>query len=258
MVPHHVYLLLVVILIHCISVSVCKSDIWDRFVFAQEWPTAVCEKANETGHKCHIPSQVNTWGVHGLWPTNGHTRGPTDCPISKPFNITLIQPLLKELHVLWPNMYIDTKDESFWQHEWEKHGRCATTLPATANEYLYFKKGLQLMEKFSASTLLKNMGILPSMTAHYRLDQIQFALMRELGNKTVVIQCTKDHKTGLDMIFEVEICLDRQFNPVDCYERQDRIENSARGHFLKKYYSNDEGNCPRGKKVFEYPPIPGL
>ncbi|XP_033734630.1 ribonuclease Oy-like [Pecten maximus] len=257
MVSHFVFLVLVITLIDCISLCVCDNYKWDRFIFAQEWPTAVCQKANETGHKCHIPSQVNTWGIHGLWPTFEHTKGPTECQISKPFNFTLIKPLVKELQVLWPNMYVDTVTESFWQHEWDKHGRCATTLPATANEYLYFKKVLQLMEKFSASTLLKNMGILPSKTAHYTLDQIQFALMRELGNKTVVIECVKDSKTGLDMIFEVEICLDKEFNPIDCYTTQNRQDNSASGHFLRKHSGNEEGNCPRDKKAFEYPPIPG-
>ncbi|OWF45455.1 Ribonuclease Oy [Mizuhopecten yessoensis] len=252
MVSRCVILVLVVTLIDCISPITCKNDTWDRFIFTQEWPIAVCEKANETGHKCLIPSQVNSWGIHGLWPTNGHTRGPTECHISKDFNFTMIKPLVEELQIFWPNIYADTNMSSFWKHEWEKHGRCATTLPATANEYLYFKQSLQLMKKFSASTLLKNKGILPSKTAHYRLDQIQFALMQQLGNKTVIVECTKDSATGLYMIFEVEICLDKKFNPINCYAIQDRQDNSDSGHFLRKHKSR----CPRGQKAFEYPPIP--
>ncbi|XP_060068928.1 ribonuclease Oy-like [Ylistrum balloti] len=255
MVSHAVLVVLLISLINCIRPSTCHSYDWDRFIFTQEWPTAVCSRANSTGHMCVIPSGVKTWGIHGLWPTKGHSKGPTGCEISKPFNFTLLKPLIIELEILWPNIFADTNESSFWKHEWDKHGRCATTLPATANEFLYFQKSLQLMEKFSASKLLQNMGILPSKTAHYRLDQIQFALERQLGNKTVVIECTKDPATGLDMIFEVEICLDKDFIPIDCYSRQDRVDNSASGHFLRKHHNNDEGNCPR-KEAFEYPPIP--
>jgi ribonuclease I len=37
------------------------------------------------------------------------------------------------------------------EHEWSKHGTCAMDLPATANEYLYFRKALDVMKIFDAT-----------------------------------------------------------------------------------------------------------
>lgn len=238
--------------------SLCSgTDDWDHFVFAQEWPVAVCEQAKEKMHNCTIPSVVHSWGIHGLWPSLKDTRGPTNCNLSKPFDFSKLKPLLNELHQFWPNMYADTNDSTFWQHEWEKHGRCATTLPATADEYMYFKQSLQLIKQFDASILLKNKRILPSNVTMYTLAQIQNALKKQLGNKNVVIECTKDLATGKDMLYEVEICMNKQFQPIDCYTERDwELDNTLNSHFYRKHRDNKPGNCPRDKNTFEYKPIP--
>lgn len=37
------------------------------------------------------------------------------------------------------------------EHEWSKHGTCATSLPATSNELKYFGMGLKLHAKYNIS-----------------------------------------------------------------------------------------------------------
>ncbi|XP_060082865.1 ribonuclease Oy-like, partial [Ylistrum balloti] len=125
--------------------------------------------------------------------------------------------LVPMMKVLWPNMYADTSMESFWEHEWTKHGTCASTLPATGSEMLYFKKALALAGTYGASQLFSNEGIIPSTSRTYTLEEIETALSHQLGARAKV-ECTKDETTGKMMLYEVEICLDKQFNPVDCYE----------------------------------------
>jgi ribonuclease I len=49
--------------------------------------------------------------------------GPENCNASVPFDFNKIKWLLPILLEYWPNLYTDTPLASFWQHEWEKHGK---------------------------------------------------------------------------------------------------------------------------------------
>lgn len=211
---------------------------WDIFTFTQEWPVAVCVLGKQEHHRCVIPSDVRTWGIHGLWPTKTGTRGPTSCNSQLHFDFGRIQSLVPNMKVLWPNMYADTSMESFWAHEWTKHGTCASTLPATGSEPLYFQKALDLAGTYGASQLLARENIVPSETQKYTLEEIENALTHQIGARAM-LQCTKDEKTGKMMVYEVEICFNKQFNPVDCY-----ISNGS-----NDYHSD----CPHSG--IEYPPL---
>ncbi|XP_069116304.1 ribonuclease Oy-like isoform X1 [Argopecten irradians] len=211
---------------------------WDIFTFTQEWPVAVCVLGTQEHHRCAIPPDVRTWGIHGLWPTKTGTRGPTSCNSQLHFDFSRIQSLVPMMKVLWPNMYADTSMESFWEHEWTKHGTCASSLAATSNEAQYFQKALDLAGTYGASQLLAKENIVPSSSRTYSLEEVEVALAHQLGAKAKV-ECTKDEKTGKMMLYEVEICLNKQFNPVDCYESNGSSD----------YHSD----CPHSG--IEYPPL---
>lgn len=75
----------------------------------------------------------NHWTVHGLWPD--HCDGSYDsyCDNSRNYtNITQIlqaagkTDLLTYMNTYWKDVNGD--DESFWEHEWGKHGTCISTL----------------------------------------------------------------------------------------------------------------------------------
>ncbi|XP_021363788.1 ribonuclease Oy-like [Mizuhopecten yessoensis] len=211
---------------------------WDIFTFTQEWPVAVCVLGTHEHHRCVIPPDVRTWGIHGLWPTKRGTRGPTSCNSHLHFDFNSIKSLVPMMKVMWPNMYADTSMESFWEHEWTKHGTCASTLPATGSESLYFQKALDIAGTYGASKLLAKENIVPSSSRTYTLEEIETALTHQIGVNAIV-ECTKDEKTGKMMLYEVEICFDKQFNPVDCYDSNG---------------SNDyHTDCPHSD--LEYPPL---
>ncbi|XP_078315459.1 ribonuclease Oy-like isoform X2 [Crassostrea virginica] len=236
----------------CAAVS-AYSDDWDIFTYTQEWPVAVCVKGKEEHHTCGIPPGVQGWGIHGLWPTKTGTEGPTSCG-SQPFNEHAITPLLPHLKILWPNMYSDTSTTSFWEHEWSKHGTCASSLNATSTEFRYFSKALDLYARFNGQTMLGNQGIVPSTTATYDIKATEAALKKELGVNALV-QCAYDHNTRRQIVYEIEICLNKNFEPVDCYP--DEGNNSGkRSHHHHKYTSHPQSSCPE-KEGFYYPPIDG-
>lgn len=237
---------------------------WDLFIFAQEWPPAVCIQGEMEHHKCGIPKEVTTWGIHGLWPTLRGTEGPTSCNNSWHFSVKPIQDLLPEMMKKWPNMYEDTSQNSFWEHEWDKHGTCATSLPTTADEHKYFSTALKINDNFNALKLLNKHGIIPSKTASYNYTQYKTALSQELGGALPVIQCAYDKHTKQHVIYEVEICLDKQtLKPVSCYpsENESGKRSVSVVEMLQKRHHHHSGppqsDCPKSDPIY-YPPIPGV
>jgi ribonuclease T2 len=88
-------------------------------------------------------------------------------------------------------------DEDFWEHEFNKHGTCMSSLeprcyPAyqPADEVVdYFKRAVQAFKRLPSYQWLADAGIVPSQTATYTLAQIQAALESHHGHD-VIINCS--------------------------------------------------------------------
>jgi ribonuclease T2 len=108
--------------------------------------------------------------LHGLWPNNcNNGRTPGDgCRASNYNDIpAILEPgLLEQMNKYWPSKFDDYN--SFWVHEFEKHGTCLTTVNPEcyganfkrgmdANEY--FKTGLKLRADYEIYRALKKAGI---------------------------------------------------------------------------------------------------
>ena len=65
----------------------------------------------------------------------------------------------------WTNVHANSKEDSFWKHEWEKHGTCAAQLPQMDSELKYFEKGVALNAKFPLQKYLYDASITPGMLA---------------------------------------------------------------------------------------------
>ena len=86
---------------------------FDYLTFRQIWPSATCMFPGH--HSCAINRSVNSWVVHGLWPSvAGSHDGPFFCNKSLPFDPRKLDWLLPRLEEYWPNLYTDTPLESFW------------------------------------------------------------------------------------------------------------------------------------------------
>ncbi|MCJ1304046.1 ribonuclease T2-like [Hypocenomyce scalaris] len=145
---------------------------------------------------------VDHWTVHGLWPDHCDGTFSQYCDESRQYtNITAILQSFGAIDLL---AYMDTywkdqggADESFWEHEWGKHGTCISTLdPDCYTNYTpqeevvdFFNKTVQLFQGLDSYSYLAAAGILPSSTQIYTSAEIQAALSAPRG-VAVTISCS--------------------------------------------------------------------
>ncbi|KAL9002580.1 MAG: hypothetical protein Q9188_004491 [Gyalolechia gomerana] len=102
--------------------------------------------------------------------------------------------LLDYMNTYWKDY--QGNDESFWEHEWDKHGTCISTLePGCYTDYkpqeevvAYFQKTVDLFKTLDSYAFLSTAGILPSTTKTYTSAEISAALAKPRGVQ-VSIQC---------------------------------------------------------------------
>ncbi|KFY39121.1 hypothetical protein V495_06143 [Pseudogymnoascus sp. VKM F-4514 (FW-929)] len=145
---------------------------------------------------------ADAWTIHGLWPDRCDGTYDANCDASREYtNITAILNSFGKTDLL---TYMDTNwkdyqgnDESFWEHEWGKHGTCISTLDTTCyDDYKpqmevvdYFEKAVELNKGLNSYKVLADAGITPSATATYTLAQIQDALAASHGGFIPTLGC---------------------------------------------------------------------
>lgn len=92
-------------------------------------------------------------------------------------------------------------DETFWEHEWGKHGTCISTLkPSCYTNYQptqeavdFFKRTVSLFQTLPSYSWLSAAGIVPSSSKTYTLSAIQSALTSKFGY-AVTINCNSNNE----------------------------------------------------------------
>ncbi|KAI6779192.1 uncharacterized protein J7T54_000338 [Emericellopsis cladophorae] len=148
---------------------------------------------------------ADSWTIHGLWPDNCDGSYEQFCaPQREVSNITEILTqsapcTLKYMAKYWKDYHGD--DEDFWEHEFNKHGTCISTLePDCYADFEgrrdvvdFFKRAVMLFKTLPSYNWLAEAGILPSLTATYTLAQIQEALTAQHGHN-VIINCNNNNE----------------------------------------------------------------
>ncbi|UKZ73556.1 hypothetical protein TrVFT333_001203 [Trichoderma virens FT-333] len=136
----------------------------------------------------------DSWTIHGLWPDNCDGSFPQTCDASRAYsNITDIltamgaDDTLHYMQTYWKDY--QGHDESFWEHEWGKHGTCITTLdPGCYDDYVpteeaadFFSRTVSLFKTLPTYQWLADAGITPDGSKSYALEDIQSALSQQHG-----------------------------------------------------------------------------
>ncbi|KAF1830553.1 ribonuclease T2 [Decorospora gaudefroyi] len=144
----------------------------------------------------------DSWTVHGLWPDHCDGTFDANCDSTRAYsNITAIlnsfgaTDLLSYMNTYWKDY--KGNDESFWYHEWAKHGTCISTLEPdcyddhkpTEEVVHFFQKAVDLFKTLPSYEWLKAAGIVPSTTATYTTAAIQAAIQAKRPGVSVTLGC---------------------------------------------------------------------
>ncbi|XP_048733909.1 ribonuclease Oy-like [Ostrea edulis] len=210
--------ILLVVSVVVVSTVHCERKKWDSFMLSLSWPVTFC-KFNNMGHKPRNCSfHAMQWGIHGLWPSlSDGGCSPEHCNVSHPFNVEEIKSLLSELKKYWPNL-LKGNLYSFWKHEWETHGRCATEKKDLATELQYFKKTIDLRRTYDVDRMLMSAGIKSGQS--YSLSDIEQAVKTGTGGQPNVLCGTTKEDEEEAWLSQIIICMNDAFKITDCPKKK--------------------------------------
>ena len=145
----------------------------------------------------------DSFTLHGLWPDNCDGTYEQFCDDARAYtNITDILKAAGETDLLdYMNTYWTSNTgsaETFWEHEFGKHGTCISTLdPECYADYQpteeavdYFRTAVAVFKTLPSYDWLKDAGIVPSTSETYAAADIQAALGKNRGGAEVYLGCT--------------------------------------------------------------------
>ncbi|KAK6434878.1 Ribonuclease T2 precursor (RNase T2) [Oleoguttula sp. CCFEE 5521] len=145
----------------------------------------------------------NSWTIHGLWPDNCDGTYQQFCDPAREYtNLTQIlqsfgrQDLVDYALTYWASN--SGSAESFWEHEFGKHGTCMSTFdPPCYPNYSpgvevvdFFQRTESLFQELPSYDWLAAAGILPSTTVKYTPQQFQDALSPHHGGNQIYLGCS--------------------------------------------------------------------
>jgi ribonuclease T2 len=155
--------------------------------------------------KCSFTPDWTYFTLHGLWPENSDGTYPQDCS-NTPFDPSQVAPIASDLNKYW--ISLNGPSETFWSHEFEKHGTCAADVLPT--ELGYMNATLGLRAQYDITPALAAAGILPSSTTSFSKAQFQAAVTKAFGYP-VLVSCDKNgHING------ATVCVSKNLTAQSC------------------------------------------
>ena len=119
------------------------------FGFLSEMYHRYTNKIDKFYYLSLIKEEDGSFSIHGLWPQYSLNSYPTFCrPVN--FKLDKLDPIIDELNNYW---YSNRgSNETFWKHEYEKHGSCMFD---AMDEFNYFNKTIELYKYALMHNILK-------------------------------------------------------------------------------------------------------
>lgn len=217
-----------------LSLLVSNQREFDYFALCLQWPGTYCRNTHKCCKKngcCRNSGPPRHFTIHGLWPDYNDGSWPSCCTKSN-FDMKEISTLLPALNEYWPSLSCGSPSTchghkgSFWAHEWEKHGTCAS--PVIRDEYNFFLIALNIYFKYNVTEVLSEAGYVPSNSEKYPIGGIVTAIENAFHQSPLVV-CSGD------AIQEVRLCFYKDFKPRDCVS----------GTRTKEQVDSSKSSCPK-------------
>ncbi|KAJ7492316.1 ribonuclease [Mycena latifolia] len=137
----------------------------------------------------------DSWTIHGLWPDHCDGTFDSTCDSSRAYtglsSLLTAQgasDTLSYMNTYWKD--INGDDESFWEHEWSKHGTCMSTLDVKclpsgsakgAEAVIFFNTVVKLFKTLPTYEWLEDAGIKPSSSTTHTLASLTSAIKAGFG-----------------------------------------------------------------------------
>jgi len=167
-----------------------------------------------------VPPGTTWFTLHGLWPNYYNTSYPEYCtgtPLfdGTPYQLTKTHALTFPLRQYWPTLLPDRSTEWFWEYEYNKHGTCASSLPALNTQQKYLQAALSLRGTHDLAQVLRAQGIVPRDDASYSVQYIK-DVVRSVYGADPVIGCNTDRSTKLPVLVEIGLCVAKNLTFTNC------------------------------------------
>ncbi|CAD6242593.1 GSCOCG00009529001-RA-CDS [Cotesia congregata] len=194
---------------------------FDTLVFTLSWPPTVCYKYLKSTRNASWKFPLKTqWSIHGLWPSRIARRAPDFCNCTRKYNPAEIETLMPELEKKWTNVLNQSDPHYLWNHEWSKHGTCASTVDSLNTQFKYFNQTLELFDKYNISSVLSKNEI--ELEGTYKqieiLEAFEKSLGKQIGNNCIVHYV--NDRTRKYFLSSVHLCFDKSFNLIDCIKNK--------------------------------------
>lgn len=186
---------------------------WDYMLLVVEWIGSACIGPG-VPKTCVVPTNINDFTMHGLWPERNDNTWPSFCDNDDPFDINQVSDLLPQMKIDWYDAYDPVNGTSFWTHEWDKHGTCAKSDPKLADQHAYFKAVLELRSQANIYQNLMSASIEPSNTTSYSMNDIQNAISS--GNMQGLAYCVHDDNRDATVLSYVVFCVNTDLEFMPC------------------------------------------
>jgi len=156
------------------------------YVYAYSWTPGFCYNTEYPGCSDSLPYWGTNFTIHGLWPQYIDKGYPSSCT-NEPFDTNIPNEVGEDTMIqYWPDVQYTVSDpqyDSFWIHEWSKHGTCTGL-----TQLQYFNEAIQLTQRIPTPTILsESVGKNISATV----------LRNDMGGeKYVALQCKNQILTG--------------------------------------------------------------
>jgi ribonuclease T2 len=218
--------------INAVARGTCSTDYkFDYLMLDLMWGPGFCATS---ARKCVVkppPKQVFT--VHGMWPQLNHGEYRGFCCFDNFFLIDEIKSIQKDLNDWWFS-YFSLDSTEFWSHEWLKHGTCCKDVESLQGELPYFKTVIDIAQELLFTSALNKSNITPGSGVGnaYHVSDIIEALKHVTNNKTVAINCDKEHHQPIPVLTGLNVCFAKNVTSeslsfIDCAQTKSRCQGQV-------------------------------
>ncbi|CAD6243346.1 GSCOCT00013039001.2-RA-CDS [Cotesia congregata] len=192
---------------------------FDYFKLAVAWSPSYAYKERKKG--LEVRDKIRpAWFIHGLWPAmferfQDPMPGCQRHDISFNYNRFVDHKILGPLENTWYTVLAKgwSDNKKFWEHEFKKHGSCASRSSIIGDDVNYFKRTLELFNQLNIGTTLYENRLRQGDTVN--LKNIIYSIEDRIG-ATIQYDLVMNDNTHDLYLTELTICYDTNLRVMDC------------------------------------------